>query len=330
MRVEGTTTSVHGDLKPHWSQSVAPIVGAITALAAIGALVFTSQQVRLTQQGQITDRFAKAVEQLGQAGPQKAGVRLGAVYLLERIMRDSRDDQPTVVDVLAVFVRLHAVPPTPKPSTSRSPKPDPSEPPRAEPPADIQAAITVLGRRDVTADRKGSHIDLRGAHLAGAWLADADLADADLTDSNLTGAVLDRADLSRTHLRGAFLGGAYLDHADLTDAYLDDAHLTRTQLHEAVLTNASLDRADLTKTYLAGANLADARLVGADLSGANLDHANLDHTNLHGANLTDVNMEDARNLTTQQLRCSTITASTQLPVGVPRPAPEPLESLYCE
>jgi hypothetical protein len=52
------------------------------------------------------------VEQLDQPGPEKAGVRLGAVYLLERIMRDSRDDQPTVVDVLAVFVRLHAVPPT--------------------------------------------------------------------------------------------------------------------------------------------------------------------------------------------------------------------------
>jgi hypothetical protein len=51
-------------------------VGAITALAAIGALVFTSQQVGLTQQGQITDRFAKAVEQLGQAGPEKVGVRL--------------------------------------------------------------------------------------------------------------------------------------------------------------------------------------------------------------------------------------------------------------
>jgi hypothetical protein len=37
----------------------------LTALAAVGALVFTGLSLQATQEGQITDRFSKAVEQLG-------------------------------------------------------------------------------------------------------------------------------------------------------------------------------------------------------------------------------------------------------------------------
>jgi hypothetical protein len=37
----------------------------ITAVAAIGGLVFTGLSLRATEQGQITDRYGKAVEQLG-------------------------------------------------------------------------------------------------------------------------------------------------------------------------------------------------------------------------------------------------------------------------
>jgi hypothetical protein len=76
------------DVRPHWSQVAAPLVGAITALAALGALLFTSQQVRIAsdqvrvaEEGQITDRFAKAVEQMGQPGPEKIDVRLGGDLL---------------------------------------------------------------------------------------------------------------------------------------------------------------------------------------------------------------------------------------------------------
>src|SRR6266480_4223544 len=54
-------------------------------------------QANLTNRGQITDRFGKAIDQLGQEGLDKIGLRLGGIYALERIMKDSLDDEPAVI-----------------------------------------------------------------------------------------------------------------------------------------------------------------------------------------------------------------------------------------
>ena len=85
-------------------------------LAAAAALVFTalnfsllrrnSEQAdqwqrrthELTEQGQVTDRYTKAIEQLGS---EKLDVRIGGIYALERIARDSARDHPTVMEVLS-------------------------------------------------------------------------------------------------------------------------------------------------------------------------------------------------------------------------------------
>jgi hypothetical protein len=56
-------------------------------------------------EGHLTDRYTKAVEQLGS---DKIEVRLGGIYALERLMRDSPTDQPTIVEVLAAYIRQHA------------------------------------------------------------------------------------------------------------------------------------------------------------------------------------------------------------------------------
>jgi hypothetical protein len=58
-------------------------------LFAAGALVFTARNFtlsrrtfELTEQGQVTDRYTKAVEQLGS---DKLDVRIGGIYALERV-----------------------------------------------------------------------------------------------------------------------------------------------------------------------------------------------------------------------------------------------------
>jgi hypothetical protein len=63
--------------------------------------------LELTAQGQATDRFTRAVEQLGASAME---VRIGGIYALERIARDSAadgdgGDHPAVMAVLAAFVR---------------------------------------------------------------------------------------------------------------------------------------------------------------------------------------------------------------------------------
>src|SRR5690242_10931500 len=84
----------------------------VAGLFAAGALVFTAlnftlsrRTFELTEQGQVTDRYTKAIEQLGS---EKLDVRIGGIYALERVARDSARDHPTVMEVLTAFVRAHS------------------------------------------------------------------------------------------------------------------------------------------------------------------------------------------------------------------------------
>jgi hypothetical protein len=254
---------------------------------AAGALIFTArnftlsrrtveltrQTFELAEQGQVTDRYAKAIEQLGTR--KKLGVRLGGIYALERVARDSPRDHPVVMEVLAAFIRDHSHKELPPPASGRG------EPGRATRP-DIQAAVTVIGGRDTTNDR-GQVINLRGTYLPNADLAEVKLAGADLTGADLT-----EADLTEADLMGADLALANLDKANLADADLANAHLAN-----AYLTNACLEGAYLAGAYLGGANLAGANLRGTDLTRANLSGADLAGADLAGANLTGADLAGA-------------------------------------
>ena len=178
-------------------------------LLAAGALLFTGRTFNLsrrtfelTEQGQVTDRYTKAIDQLGSG---KLDVRIGGIYALERIARDSAKDHPTVMEVLLAFIWEHAAEPWPESDTAI-----PEEKRVIRP--DIQAALTVVGRRDRERDLVGMHPDFAGLHLNGAKLTWAKLDFA-----RLTGATLIRADLTYMYLG---LRNANLTDTDLTDADL--------------------------------------------------------------------------------------------------------------
>jgi len=61
------------------------LMQGLAGLAVVAGLLFTWRQVRDGRQGQVTDRYTKAIDQLGQAAPE---LRLGGIYALERIARD--------------------------------------------------------------------------------------------------------------------------------------------------------------------------------------------------------------------------------------------------
>ena len=232
----------------------------------------------LTEQGLVTSRYTAAIEQLGS---DKLDVRLGGIYALERIARDSERDHPTVMAVLAAFVREHSHDPDahiigqPADQGEEGGSARRSRP-RLRP--DLQAALTVIGRRNT--DHDTDPIDLSGADLSGASLtrasllnavlSDVDLSDANLADADLTGATLidanlQGADLSEASLADVFSTDATLSGASLTAADLSDARLTNVNLSGANLTDADLSNAYLHYVDLAGADLTDATLTGADL-----------------------------------------------------------------
>ncbi|RZM77180.1 pentapeptide repeat-containing protein [Leptolyngbya iicbica] len=226
-----------------------------TAIQALGGLFFlvtaglTLKNIRLTEDKNVTDRFAKAVEMLAD---EKLEVRLGGVYSLERIARDSRKDHPVVMEVLTAFIRK-------KTQSGEYGKPN-------KPRQEVQSALTVIGRRETTFD---SHpLVLSGAYLKGAELRKARLEGADLEWVNLENATLSYARLEGTrfryaHLQGAILQGAYLQGADLQEARLEGANLSQTILESALLCSANLEGASLSQTILEGTFLCSANLEGA-------------------------------------------------------------------
>ncbi len=228
-------------------------------LFAAGALIFTAQNVilsrrtfELTEQGHVTDRYTKAIEQLG---GRKPDVRLGGIYALERVARDSARDHPAVMEVLTAFVREHS------PISMRPSRPDGAEPERS-PRADVQAALTVVGRLTMVGrgdpTRGIRPIDLSGAALAGAKLPHgAHLAGAKLAGVNLSGVDLRGADLTGADLTGAILIRAVLGPVELTEAELAEAELP----HDARCVATKLTGADLTGADLTSAKWADGTPV---------------------------------------------------------------------
>ncbi|MFJ9583844.1 pentapeptide repeat-containing protein [Streptomyces acidicola] len=253
----------------------------LPGLAAVAALVFTwvsvtqvSEELTISQQGQIADRYDRALERLNN---NSATIRRGAVFSLQGIMEDAPRQQPSVIDALSAYVRAHA---TKKLST-----------PEKAP--DVQAALFVLTHRDPAHDG-GAPLDLRDVYLTGALLQGADLTRANLTGAVLTNADLEGADLSGATLRRATLKQTELPDATLAGADLTAATLTEANLRGANLTDARLGSADLRSTTLTHADLRNAYLNKADLRQADLTDADFAGAYLYGANLAGAELEAAR------------------------------------
>lgn len=258
------------------------------------------ETLQLSEQGQVTDRYMRAIDQLGS---KTIDVTIGGIYALERIAVDSLRDHPTVMEVLAACIREHSRKQWPK----LSKKPGVELPERTTRP-DIQAALTVIGRRNGTRDRQP--IDLRGANLTRADLTGATLVGADLTGATLVGADLTGADLNYAKLTGADLTGAKLTKR-LFQAILTDATLPGADLNHADLGGG----ADLTRAKLAGADLTNANLAGAILTGAVLTDAVLTDADLINADFSTVQLTAARTLDNVRL-----SGSEPVPAGWVRDA----------
>src|SRR5579872_451254 len=122
------------------------------------------QQFEIAQAGQRADRYAKAIEYLSATGKDNLTKRLGGIYALESIAKESSTDQGTVVEVLTSFVRQ---------KSSVIPNK-----PRKEPPSDdVQAILMVLGRRNPDTRLERGPIDLNKTDLFAIRLMGASLTD---------------------------------------------------------------------------------------------------------------------------------------------------------
>lgn len=238
-----------------------------------------NKNAETANQKQITERFSKAIEQLGSDKPE---VILGGIYTLERIARDSAPDQWTIMEVLTAFVRQNA--PVIKENESQSPE---DQEKLLKLRISIRACLTVIGERKYP-DLENKYIDLTEVNLSGFSLVGFKLKGFNFTGANLFKANLFKANLTEANLTEAVLAGA-----DLTGANLFRANLTEANLILANLTGADLKGADLKGAYLFRANLTGANLTGAyRLEPDCITKVLLTEADLKGAILTGAIMPD--------------------------------------
>jgi len=163
-----------------------------------------SQEQDLARQRQVSEQFSVAIDQLGS---NQFDVRIGGIYALERLMKNSPRDKANIIEVLSLFIR--------------APIPDRVATDIASPRPDVNVALTVLGRPPAAA--KHPYLDLTGADLNHAFLnhifLSGSLVNVDLTSAHLRFA----------HLSGLDLTGTYLQYADLYKADLRNTDLSKVQ-----------------------------------------------------------------------------------------------------
>jgi hypothetical protein len=263
-----TTPADVAALQNEMRKTYLQVVGGAFALFA---LYLTFRRVRVAEQGHITDRYTKAIEQLGAltaANKPNVEVRLGAIYALERIAFDSPRDHWPIMEVLTAYVRQNAPAPTQEPTKQETDaqdttkeKEEPDKKIAKKPATEIQAILTVLGRRkrDRMRERKGQRLNLSNSDLCGAFFMGAYLDGVIFIAAHLDGAYFTDAQMD-----GASFLGAHLDRAWFEEAHLDGARFDEAHLDGANFNRAHLDGVRFIQTHLEGADFSKAHLAGAD------------------------------------------------------------------
>ena len=331
---------------------IANLLAQIAAQQAETARLRHEEQTRTDYQRRITENLNAATDRLGAEKPE---VRLGGIYTLERICRESPDETALVVTLLAAFVRERAsLPVSTDKQVERST--DPAEEHSSH--TDLIAAIEVLRRLPGRTEQV--KINLRNTNLRGLNLAHVDLSGADLSWSVLSGvnfssanlertnfswsslegvqftrAMLKNASLSSTNLIGADLSGACLDEVDLREADCKNCDFTSVSFKKADLRGADFENADLgsadfwrcrlTSCRFEGANLSDAHLEGVSMAGADFRAAKLIGTRFTGADVGGAHFEkadltNAIGLSQADIANAYGNAETRLPSDLERPA----------
>lgn len=241
------------EIENSYRATLAQVFGGLVILLG---LYFTWKNLVTAKENQITERFTRAIDQLGN---EKIEIRLGGIYALERISKESNTDYWAIVKILTAYVRekslIHE---------------EQNEDKRIS--TDIQVILEVLFKHEhpYTDIIDLQNVNLKEAqlfrtHLEWVNLEKANLESADIAASNLESAHLEEANLKRAYLSGSNLKWAKLRGSNLERAILSGADLEEAKLVKTNLRMASLNGANLKKATFKDADLTNADLQGTDL-----------------------------------------------------------------
>lgn len=265
-----------------------------------------SKQIEISEQGQITERFTRAIEQLGS---DKLFLRVGAIAALERIGHDSQNDVLTVLNLLSRFVRENrSTTETDYVRASTSPVP-----------LDIQESVFALSRLarqyDSFLEKEKLRIDLSGTQLSYMKPPEnACLTHFDFANSDLVGGQFFNIECNGTRFKGANLTGADFSGGKFLHANFSSANLA----------NARFTTADLSKARFIEANLAKACFSHSTLDCVSFREADMAKVNLFSSHCNDTSFIQSKGITTEMLsdiRFREETPPVNLPDGIQLPNP---------
>ncbi|WP_234375023.1 MULTISPECIES: pentapeptide repeat-containing protein [unclassified Streptomyces] len=285
------------DVRTTLLQVVGGLVVLFGAYATWRQLRVSQDGLRAAQEGYVTDRFSRAVDQLGS---DKLDVRIGGLHALWRIAEQSARDREAVISIQAAYLRTHLPWPPAGPGSPAADAPINDIAPLETRSADAQVALTALGVLCQHREQSWVNLsitDLRRADCDGLWfpevnfdracreaagfyranLTQASLISVNLRHADLTTAILRRARCVLSDLRAAKLVQTDLRDADFTETDLREANLRKADAQGAVFHRADLRMADLRGTDLSTAELGEARLTGALASEHTRWPAGFDH-----------------------------------------------------
>lgn len=289
--------SAVNDVRTTLLQAVGGLVVLFGAYATWRQLRVSQDGLRATQEGYVTDRFSRAVDQLGS---DKLDVRIGGLHALWRIAEQSARDREAIISIQAAYLRTHVPWPPARPEAPAPDVPINDLAPLETRAADAQVALTALGVLCQHREQSWVNLsitDLRRADCDGLWfpevnfdracmeaaglyhanLTQASLVSVNLRHADLTTAILHRARCVLADLRGAKLVATDLRDADFTETDLREANLRKADARGAVFHHTDLRMADLRGADLRNTDLAEARLSGALSSGHTRWPADFDH-----------------------------------------------------
>ncbi|MFF0189240.1 pentapeptide repeat-containing protein [Streptomyces sp. NPDC005244] len=271
--------SAVNDVRTTLLQAVGGLVVLFGAYATWRQLRVSQDGLRATQEGYVTDRFSRAVDQLGS---DKLDVRIGGLHALWRIAEQSARHREAIISIQAAYLRTHVPWPPARPEAPAADVPINDVAPLETRAADAQVALTALGVLCQHREQSWVNLsitDLRRADCDGLWFPEV----------NFDRACMEAAGLYHANLTQASLVSVNLRHADLTTAILHRARCVLADLRGGKLVATDLRDADFTET-----DLREANLRKADARGAVFHHTDLRMADLRGADLRNTDLVEAR------------------------------------
>jgi hypothetical protein len=317
-------------------------------LAATESNIEQSRQATLKREeidrdGQIADRYSRAVEQLANEMPT---IRLGGIYALEQIAKDSQKHHWTAMEILTAFLRQQAAGRMRRyielqslregiQSISFEQQSDELKQEHfdrtiegSEATVLTRTVLEVLGRRTLAHEESiDIRLDLSYVAIFDLGIADWHFERALFVSCNMSRVRLDNtfcqnAQFLNAQMKDMHAVGAYFQDADFTSANLDGARLIRCHFDSTILLGADLPGAiivggdspcqrTLQKSSFRSSLLRDAQFINVYADGADFTGATFDRTTLQ-----NVDFRGAIGLTQQQINGCIFRGEVLLPPGL--------------